>query len=81
MNGCNVGETALDTGVELSEDDKESLILGTGMHQWALKEREAAETQRAQNVAELRREVVAEAERTKSNLAEVENALASAKAE
>jgi len=44
-------------------------------------EREAAETQRAQNVAELRREVVAEAERTKSNLAEVENALASAKAE
>lgn len=44
-------------------------------------EREAAETQRAQNVAELRREVAAEAERTKSNLAEVENALASAKAE
>ena len=38
MNGCNAGETALDTGVELSEDDKESLILGTGMHQWALKE-------------------------------------------
>ncbi|CAE7554667.1 unnamed protein product [Symbiodinium natans] len=44
-------------------------------------EREQAEALRAQSVAELRREVVAEAERTKSNLLEVENALASAKAE
>eukprot|EP00931_Biecheleriopsis_adriatica_P088957 TRINITY_DN63172_c0_g1_i1.p1 TRINITY_DN63172_c0_g1~~TRINITY_DN63172_c0_g1_i1.p1 ORF type:complete len:922 (+),score=309.01 TRINITY_DN63172_c0_g1_i1:67-2766(+) len=43
--------------------------------------RETADSQRAQSVAELRREVMAEAERTKANLAEVESALAAAKAE
>jgi len=43
--------------------------------------REAADNQKVRSVSELRREVLAEAERTKANLAEVESALSAAKAE